>query len=42
MTVRGSVFNIDFTGEFKGDISIATKSKREKGTAHFAAKKGQK
>ena len=33
MTVRGSVFNIDFTGESEGDISITAKVQKGRGNS---------
>jgi hypothetical protein len=39
MTVRGSVFNIDFTGKSKGDISITTKVQKGRGNSLFYSQK---
>jgi hypothetical protein len=35
MTVKGSVFNVDFTGESKGDISIAAEIQKGRGNSLF-------
>jgi hypothetical protein len=39
MTMRGSVFNIDFTGESKGDIFIAAKVQKGRGNSSFYSQK---
>ena len=39
MTTRGSAFNIDFIGEFKGDISITTKVQKGRGNSLFYSQK---
>ena len=35
LTTRGSTFNIDFTEESKGDISITTKVQKGRGNSLF-------
>jgi hypothetical protein len=39
MTVRGSVFNINFIGESEGDISITTKVQKGRGNSSSYSQK---
>jgi hypothetical protein len=39
MTVRGSIFNINFTGESKGDIFITTKVQKGRGNSSSYSQK---
>ena len=37
LTTRGSAFNIDFIGEFKGDIFITAKVQKGRGKSLFCS-----